>query len=77
MKDPGIARATSGGGVGGYKRVYRYQARNVRDQGESEESNLEPGIVMGELIEVQGKKAIVRPRNMCTILVKIHQSEQV
>ena len=31
VKDPRIAHATSGG-RGSYKRVYRYEARNVRDQ---------------------------------------------
>ena len=42
------------------------------------ESNLEPGIVMDELIESAGeKKAVVRPKDMRTILVEIHQNEKV
>jgi len=54
VEDPGIARATNGGGGGAsYKRVYRYEARNVRDQEDEkdEESNLGPEIVMNEPIE--------------------------
>jgi hypothetical protein len=47
-------------GGGSYKRVYRYEARNVRDQGvrKGEGGNLESEIVTDEPIESAGERKL-------------------
>ena len=72
-----IARATSGGG-GVIKGCTDIKQETLGIRREGEESNLEPGIVMGELIESAGKENCSKTKGYArTIHVKIHRSKQV
>ena len=51
-------------GVGVIKGCTDIKQETLGMKGEGEESNLEPGIVMGELIESAGKENCRRPKDM-------------